>query len=438
MKGTTHSLRGAIRRTLLASSIMASTSVMALGDLDTAIVGGNPANTADWPFYTQILSSNGTTAFCGGSYIGDGYVLTAAHCVRNKSAQSLNVKVAGFILAGNDGDRISVEQVHSHPQYNSQTLHNDVAVLKLSRLPTIGSSVTLAQSSIDYYAREGDLLSVAGLGRLQEGGVRPTNLYEVDVPLVSDAVCRQSGGHYSNVGATEFCAGYPQGQKDSCSGDSGGPIVVQSGGQTVQLGVVSWGIGCARPDKYGVYADVAALGQWIASVKDGSVPVSVGYKEQETLADFVIGDRVKHTFTVTNTGSPTFTFNQLNIAAQGNTQGLVTTSDTCSASTLTQNKSCKVSIEFSAATTGLAQVSMTFKVDGSNTTYVARVFATATDGSNVCTGTWNKDTVYTRPDRVTYRGTEYEAKYWTRGDVPSESGLYGPWKVIGADPTCTK
>ncbi|AOT09962.1 trypsin-like serine protease [Pseudoalteromonas luteoviolacea] len=438
MKGTTHSFKNAMRHTLLAVGIVASLPAFAFDDIQPNIVGGMPADTAEWPFYTQILRSNGTTAFCGGSYIGDGYVLTAAHCVRNRTASELNVKVAGFILGGSDGDRIAVEQVHMHPNYNNSTLHNDIAVLKLTRVPTQGASVTLAQSSIDYYAREGDLLTVAGLGRLQEGGTRPTNLYEVNVPLVSDAVCRQTGGHYSNVGATEFCAGYPQGQKDSCNGDSGGPIVIQSGGQTVQLGIVSWGVGCARPDNYGVYADVSVYDQWIESIKNGTVPVQVGYQEQTTLADFVVGDTVRHTFTITNTGSPTFTFNQLNVAALGVTSNLVTTVDTCSASTLTQNQNCKVSVEFSAATPGLAQTTLTFKVDGSTTTYVARVFATATDGSNVCNGTWDANTVYVRPDRVTYRGSEYEARYWTRGDIPSESGLYGAWKLIGNDPTCVK
>ena len=97
--------------------------------------------------------------------------------------------------------------------------------------------------------RNGDFITVAGLGRLSEGGSRPSNLQEVSVPLVSDQVCNQSGGSYANVGDVAFCAGFAQGQKDSCSGDSGGPIVVNSGGQTVQLGIVSWGVGCARPAK---------------------------------------------------------------------------------------------------------------------------------------------------------------------------------------------
>ncbi|MCV5224826.1 trypsin-like serine protease, partial [Escherichia coli] len=83
------------------------------------------------------------------------------------------------------------------------------------------------------------------LGRTSEGGSSPTRLQEVDVPLVSDATCRQAGGNYTTVGEMAFCAGIPQGGIDSCQGDSGGPIVINRGGAITQLGVVSWGIGCA-------------------------------------------------------------------------------------------------------------------------------------------------------------------------------------------------
>lgn len=421
---------------LVAMSTLVGVQAMAKDDITTNIVGGHVSNTADWQFYTQILSSTGSTAFCGGSYIGEKYVLTAAHCVRNKAAETLNVKVAGFKLGGTDGDRISVNQVFIHPQYDRQTIKNDVALLELSRAPRQGSSVAIAQNRLDNYALTGDILTVAGLGRLQEGGLRPTDLHEVDVPLVSDAVCRQAGGPYNNVGSVEFCAGFPAGQKDSCSGDSGGPIVVRSGGQTVQLGIVSWGIGCARPNNYGVYADVAALHSWISSVKNGTVPVSVGFQDQHIVPDFVVGDRIRHTFDISNTGTKTFTFTNLNVASSGTASGLTVTRDTCSATTLLQNQSCAVSVEFTANTVGQSNVALNFNVDGSNTNYVANLVGNATDGSNICHGTWDANAIYQRPDRVTYRGTEYEAKWWTQGDIPSESGLSGPWKTIGPDASC--
>lgn len=403
------------------------------GEITPQIVGGGPANTANWQFYTQILNSNGTTAFCGGSYIGNGYVLTAAHCVSSKAAQFIDVKVAGFRLGGTDGDRIGVVEKYVHPQYNRSTLNYDVALLKLERTPTQGQAVRLASGSLSQYARSGDMLSVAGLGRLSEGGSRPSFIQEVDVPLVSDAVCNQSGGNYANVGSVAFCAGYPQGQKDSCSGDSGGPIVINRGGEIVQLGTVSWGIGCARPNQYGVYADVAALSGWIDSIVVGDVGGSdVTYKQSQNLANFTIHNVVAHRFDIRNAGSQAAALNSVSVSGSGVTTGLVVTSDTCSNRTLSSNQSCSVNVEFTATRAGTAGVKFEFTETGSNTRHLATVSATATD-IPLCAGSWDANTVYRKPDRVTYNGKVYEAKWWTLNEKPGSSQV---WLLIGDDPAC--
>jgi len=402
------------------------------GDITPQIVGGGPANTTNWQFYTQILNSNGTTAFCGGSYIGDGYVLTAAHCVSSKSASFIDVKVAGFRLGGTDGDRIGVVEKYVHPQYNRSTLNYDVALLKLERNPTQGQAVQLASGSISQYARTGDMLSVAGLGRLSEGGSRPSFIQEVDVPLVSDAVCNQSGGNYANVGSVAFCAGYPQGRQDSCSGDSGGPIVINRGGQIVQLGTVSWGIGCARPDKYGVYADVAALSGWIDGIKQGYSSPSLSYTQNQSLANFTLYEVVSHRFTIRNSGSQSASLNAVTVSSSGVTSGLVVTADSCSNRTLSSNQSCSVNVEFSANTAGTANVKFAFTQTGSSTQHSATVTAKATD-IPICIGSWDAYTVYRKPDRVTYQGKVYEAKWWTLNEKPGTSQV---WLLIGDDPSC--
>lgn len=401
-------------------------------DVRPEIVGGAPANNADWQFYTQILNSNGTTAFCGGSYIGDGFVLTAAHCVNAKAAQFLDVKVAGFTLNGSDGDRIRVSEKFVHPQYNTSTLNYDVALLKLERLPTKGAAVKLASGSLSQYARNGDMLTVAGLGRLSEGGSRPSVIHEVDVPLVSDTVCQQSGGNYANVGSVAFCAGYSNGAKDSCSGDSGGPIVINVAGQVVQLGTVSWGIGCARPAKYGVYADVAALSNWIDSITLGGGSSSLTYTATQTLADFAIYNNVSHRFTIRNTGSKTANLNGVTVSGSGVTSSLVVTSDTCTNSTLSANQSCNVAVEFTATQAGNAGVQFAFTEVGSTTNHVATISAKAFD-TPVCKGSWSETAIYRKPDRVTYNGKLYEAKWWTQGERPGSADV---WKDIGKDPNC--
>ena len=109
----------------------------------------------------------------------------------------------------------------------------------------------------------GEMLTVIGLGATSEGGNGASILREVNVPTVSFADCNDQNSYQGDINdATMICAGFSQGGKDSCQGDSGGPLVTQGG---VQVGVVSWGDGCARPDLPGVYARVSVAFDWIVS-----------------------------------------------------------------------------------------------------------------------------------------------------------------------------
>ena len=122
------------------------------------------------------------------------------------------------------------------------------------------STIDLAreESSIE----PGKLLTVTGWGATTEGGFGSNSLKKVVVPTILEEECNASTSYAGAVKPGMFCAGI--GGKDSCQGDSGGPIV--SGRVTsemVQLGVVSWGYGCARPNYPGVYADVSAYIDWI-------------------------------------------------------------------------------------------------------------------------------------------------------------------------------
>ena len=104
-----------------------------------------------------------------------------------------------------------------------------------------------------------------GWGLTAENGLTSTHLREVTVPVVTNAVC--SAGYASDgitIADTMLCAGSAQGGKDSCQGDSGGPIAIKdTNGTWKQIGVVSFGIGCARPNKYGVYTRVSEFIDWI-------------------------------------------------------------------------------------------------------------------------------------------------------------------------------
>ncbi len=115
----------------------------------------------------------------------------------------------------------------------------------------------------------GDMASVSGWGTLTDGGNSPNKLQKVNVPIVSNQVCNEPNAYNGQITPTELCAGYAQGKKDSCQGDSGGPLVVKDNGDYYQAGIVSWGDGCAQPNKYGVYTRVSAFNEWIQNTMDG-------------------------------------------------------------------------------------------------------------------------------------------------------------------------
>lgn len=410
-----------------------------LYDVTPDIVGGEPAKASEWKFYTQIMSRNSNRSFCGASYIGDGFVLTAAHCVVGDSPSQIAVKIGGYRYNGTDGVRATVSHIYIHPQYNTVNLKNDIALLKLTTVPQGVTSVNIASGSLSQYASVGDPLTVAGLGRTSEGGRPPSVLQAVDVPLVSDATCRQAGGSYQNVGDVAFCAGIPQGGIDSCQGDSGGPIVINNGGAVTQLGIVSWGIGCARPNKYGVYSDIAALRSFIDGIKGTTPPVSdvvsVGYTANETIAGFNVGEAKTHTYTLRNTGDVSFTVDQLQVTGNSVITTPVVYKDTCSQRALAAKQQCQVGIEFNGLRTGQAQAQLRFTTDKTTTAFRATVSATVTEASAPPSGscdvaTWHAASTYNTGDVVAWQSQYWEAQWWTQGVDPTTSGPWGVWQAV--------
>ena len=111
-------------------------------------------------------------------------------------------------------------------------------------------------------------MSFLGYGTLSSGGSVSSKLMQVDVPIVSQSQCKQ--GYGSSIHESMVCAGFRRGGKDSCQGDSGGPLVCEMNGRYFLEGVVSWGHGCAAAGKYGVYARVRFLRQWIDSTMNSN------------------------------------------------------------------------------------------------------------------------------------------------------------------------
>jgi len=118
--------------------------------------------------------------------------------------------------------------------------------------------------SQDTDAQPDDKATVIGWGRTMEGGDTSAVLRQVEIPIVSNETCQQS--YPNGITSNMMCAGREEGGRDSCQGDSGGPLMVRGSGQDWrQAGVVSFGIGCARPNFYGVYTRISQYLFWIDS-----------------------------------------------------------------------------------------------------------------------------------------------------------------------------
>jgi trypsin len=166
-------------------------------------------------------------------------------------------------LTANEGNEqtADVSKVIMHEDYNSNTISNDICLLKLKTpldlTKTGAKAIPMAKKG---HTATGNAL-VSGWGTLTAGGSLPDVLHKVEVPVVTDAKCRQAYGA-SEIFDSMICAGLDAGGKDSCQGDSGGPMVSSDDGEYLS-GIVSWGYGCAEPGYPGVYTEVSYFVDWI-------------------------------------------------------------------------------------------------------------------------------------------------------------------------------
>lgn len=227
-------------------------------DVSTKIIGGVEAVPGAWPWMVALVdsaaSNNYFGQFCGGTLISPTWVATASHCTEGSSAGDIDIVAGVHDLSNDIGERISVKRIVQHPDYNDRTLFNDIALIELSR-PSV-QTPSLTHSGTD--TLEGVLATIIGWGDTDPGPVNnyPTNLRQVDIPIVSNTDCASVYGA-SAITDGMLCAGLTEGGKDTCQGDSGGPLVIANGGGWQLAGITSFGTGCALPGFYGVYTRVA-------------------------------------------------------------------------------------------------------------------------------------------------------------------------------------
>uniref|UniRef100_A0A3B3IEM2 Peptidase S1 domain-containing protein n=1 Tax=Oryzias latipes TaxID=8090 RepID=A0A3B3IEM2_ORYLA len=231
---------------LLRLAEVGSLQICGLANLNSRIVGGQNALPGSWPWQVSLQSSY---HFCGGSLINNQWVLTAAH-YQNFSH---------FLVSR------TIKTVIVHPNYNSGTQNNDIALLQLSSPVTFNNYITpvcLPSTGSTFYS--GVKTWVTGWGDIGNGVSLPApeTLQEIQIPIVGNRRCKCSYGA-SSITDNMMCAGLLAGGKDSCQGDSGGPLVIKQNNRWIQAGVVSFGNGCAEPDFPGVYTRVSRYQTWI-------------------------------------------------------------------------------------------------------------------------------------------------------------------------------
>ncbi|HCG8442726.1 TPA: serine protease [Vibrio parahaemolyticus] len=325
----------------LPATTIADTLKPVQNDVSTRIIGGEPANTSDWKFIASLVRKGQPTSighFCGGSFLGGKYVLTAAHCVEGLNADDLDI-VLGLYDQNRESQaqRIAVNNIYSHDEYNSNTTNNDIALIELEH-SVDSATIDLATPEVLDSVRVGDKLHVAGWGNTSTTDrVYPTVLQQVDLEYVDRATCQNLPGNYSNVSDDGICAGYYWGGKDSCQGDSGGPLIVDDNGINKLLGVVSWGDGCAQPNAYGVYANVAHFQHngWIDSHRN-----TISFTQYRDL-HFVERKAQQETFTIRNDEVNT----PINITGVTLTSGISLAKNTCTA-TLAPSQSCQITVGY--------------------------------------------------------------------------------------------
>lgn len=235
-----------------------------------AVVGGSVADPGEYPWMAAVYRGTSPAGgqFCGGTLVAPDVVVTAAHCVldllENTVAllpldvrgQKLKVFLGETKLSAEGGERIVVSRVTSHASV-------DIAVLELTQ-PSAQTPLPWAGPADGSVYPPGTVATVTGWGATTEGSSRSNDLREAQVPIISDADCAASYPGQTSA-SLEVCAGYPEGGVDTCQGDSGGPMIVPKPGGFLLVGATSWGEGCARPGKPGVYAEIAAASDFIAS-----------------------------------------------------------------------------------------------------------------------------------------------------------------------------
>ncbi|XP_054456844.1 ST14 transmembrane serine protease matriptase a [Anoplopoma fimbria] len=232
------------------------------------IVGGQDSEEGEFPWQVS-LHVKGFGHVCGGSVINQRWLVTAAHCVQDDGRTRFSQPGTweanlGLHTQGTLGSTVkkNLKQVIPHPNYNTYTYDNDIALMELDSPVTYSDyirPICLPASQHDFPM--GNTVWITGWGATREGGFAAKVLQKAQVRIINQKVCDDLMG--GQITSRMLCAGVLSGGVDACQGDSGGPLSSPSGTRMFLAGVVSWGDGCARRNKPGIYTRVTKFRGWI-------------------------------------------------------------------------------------------------------------------------------------------------------------------------------
>nr|CDJ93217.1 Peptidase S1 S6 domain containing protein [Haemonchus contortus] len=232
---------------------------------ESRLVGGIESDPHSWPWVVQ-LTYRGVHK-CGGVLIDEQFVLTAAHCFsKNRIPLMYRVHVGAHRSGG--GRIHFIRNISIHSLFNVVWPSSyDVALLRIFPPVKLNGSTTVQSICLPSFSTVTHQMCVAaGWGMTKEQGRRSDVLREIHVPIVPFTQCNNMAHYAGRIHfPSMFCAGYSEGLIDSCQGDSGGPLMCTNMGRWEVQGLVSWGIGCGRRGKPGVYSKVHAALPWIQS-----------------------------------------------------------------------------------------------------------------------------------------------------------------------------